>query len=108
MEDDIKKSKAVINGDTQIVFTVKSFAGLIVTILTIFFGFYKLVIAPSIDEQKEDLKTTKTEMSKKFDNINSELVKINNGIGQINGALSGMNTRFDDLKRNHNSGGLGN
>lgn len=102
------KVKTVINGDTQIVFTIKSFITLLVTIISLFFGFYKLVIAPGIDEQKEDLKITKIEMAKRFDNINSELVKINNGIGQINGALSGINARFDDLKRNNNSGGLGN
>lgn len=80
-----------IGADTQIVFTLKSFLATIGTILTLFIGFYTLVIVPKFNDttknQKEMFDEQKAQNKifyDKFDNINSSLGTLNGTIEELN------------------------
>lgn len=90
-----------ISGNTQVIFTVKSFVALIGTILTIFFGFYELVIVPKMDSAEAMFKEQK-EQNTLFYN---ELVKVNTSIGTLNGAVDALIRERTTIQPVANSGG---
>jgi hypothetical protein len=87
-----------ITAETKIIFTIKSFFGLMSSIIGLFFGFYMLVVDPKIKDHDA-----------KYDKINEQLIQINNGIGTLSGTVDGMNERFNDLRnqRGENEGSVG-
>jgi hypothetical protein len=100
------KKTTIINSNTIVQFTFKGFISTILTILGIFFGFYKLVIQPDIQQtaehQKEFYLQQKEYMDKEFEDVKNAI--------QINTrAIEATNDRFRDLNRSveeiSNSGG---
>jgi len=79
--------KQGITAETKIIFTLKSFFSLMGSMIGLFFGFYMLVIGPKLKDQDT-----------KYDQINTQLIQIHNGIGTLNGTVDGMNERFNDLR----------
>jgi hypothetical protein len=80
-------TKQQINANTQIVFTLKSFIGTIVTILGIFYGFYQLVIVSNEKQYNlmfEDQKSQNQIFYDKLGNINSSL-------GSLSATIEAMN-----------------
>jgi hypothetical protein len=77
-----------IDGNTHILFTVKTFIALLGTILGIFFGFYQMVVAPKID--LVEINTVK--LNENWDENNkylfNEFLKINNSIGELKNAVN--------------------
>lgn len=96
----------VINANTQIVFTFKGFISTILTILGIFFGFYKLVIQPDIEDVEIDVKehfVTHTNYTEKEFNELKNSIKLNNqAIKANNDRFKDLNDSFQDIA---NSGG---
>lgn len=89
-----EKKTTVINSNTIIQFTFKGFISTMLTILGIFFGFYKLVIQPDIQQtavhQKEIYIQQKKYMDVEFENLKNAI--------QINtNAIKANNDRFRDL-----------
>ena len=76
-----------ISGNTQIIFTVKTFAAFIGTILTLFFGFYQLVVVPKINATETHYKEMFDAQKEQNNNTSSELIKINTSIGTLTGTL---------------------
>jgi uncharacterized membrane protein YgaE (UPF0421/DUF939 family) len=89
-----------IGGNTQIIFTIKSFFALIGSMIGIFFGFYMLVIMPRMEnmeknyekmyqEQKELNKTFTKEITELKINIGSSekqpIVKDNSNLASVKG-----------------------
>ena len=52
-----------IAGNTQILFTMKSFSALIGSILGLFFGFYMLVVNPKLNDIQDKYDTLTKEMN---------------------------------------------
>lgn len=102
-------NKEIINQDTKIVFTIKSFIATIGTILGIFIGFYTLVITPKFEATDNNIKDIIKKVDDGFAENSKQLMEMNNGIGIINGNIEGINNRFKDLNTirntNDNSGG---
>ena len=76
-----------ISLNTQIVFTVKSFVTLIFTILTLFYGFYGLVVV-----------TKMSHFEKQIDNQVQQNQLFYQELSNINTALNRLNTSFEVLK----------
>lgn len=90
-----------ISGNTQIVFTVKTFVAFIGALLGLFYGFYQLVVVPRMNatdamiiEQKEQNKITA-----------GELIKINTSIGTLNGTLQVLVQEKTNNQTTANTGG---
>lgn len=94
-----------ISGSTQIVFTVKSFAALIGTILTIFFGFYQLVIVPKVNATETHYKEMFDTQKEQNAATASELIKINTSIGTLNGTLEVLTKERTNGQPVTNTGG---
>ena len=92
-----------ITPDTKIVFTVKSFFGLIGSILAIFFAFYTVIIVPKFEDIESSKNNSINEIKESVNNINIQLMEMNNGIGALNGHIEGINNRFNDLNSARNS-----
>lgn len=75
-----------VNENTMIVVSLKAIISFTTAIFTIVFGFYMLVVNPTITDNKEQLKE-----------VNKQLMELNNGIGVLNGSINGINNRFGDL-----------
>lgn len=93
--DTIQESKPVtIGSNTQIVFTIKSFFGTILSILGIFASFYFLVVVPKVNDAQEFqvklYERVETEMKQGFKDVNT-------GIRSNGGAIKDLSRRFDDL-----------
>jgi hypothetical protein len=76
-----------ISGSTQIVFTVKTFAAFIGAILTLFFGFYQLVVVPKVNATESHYQTMFQAQKEQNATTASELIKINTSIGTLTGTL---------------------
>lgn len=104
--NDQQPQNTVINANTQIVFTFKGFISTILTILGIFFGFYKLVIQPDIEDVEIDVKEHFVE-HKEY--INARFNGLENGLKINTNAIKANNERFRDLNESFddiaNSGG---
>ena len=102
----IRHKIKTINADTQIVFTVKSFLGTIITILTIFFGFYEFVILPKVNSSEthyHDMFNDQKEQNRIF---YEKLGKINTSIGALNStieAINRVNANNNNSNNNKNS-----
>lgn len=81
-----------IAGNTQILFTVKSFFALVGTLLGLFFAFYLLVVTPRIDRTEKHY----DEMYKEQKVLNEKFTK---EIGDIKLNMKGMSkAEFSPLK----------
>lgn len=65
-----------IGGNTQIVFTIKSFFTLIGTILGLFFGFYMLVVDPRIKKTEDNYNEMYKEQKTLNENFTKEITTI--------------------------------
>lgn len=97
MAEETSNTKPKINPETQIVFTLKTFAGVILFMLGLFVGFHKMVILPTLENHEKTMKEIQTKSDEKFEKLNLQLIEISNGIGNINGNIEGINNRFKDL-----------
>lgn len=70
------KEASHIAGNTQIIFTIKSFFGLISTILGLFFSFYLLVVVPRIDKMEENYEKMYIEQKTLNENFIKEITDI--------------------------------
>lgn len=99
-----KEKPVIIEGNTQIVFTVKAFIGTIMTILGIFASFYFMVFLP----REEKTETYQKELyNQQLTYISNEFIKVNSTIRTTNSALEALTNRFNDLNNVfiQNSGG---
>ncbi len=95
-----------INGNTQIVFTVKSFFGLTSALLTLFFGFYQLVVVPKFNGlENADAKILgdqKDQNAVFYQQLNT----INASIGSLSATIESFNRdKTNNSKANDNTGG---
>jgi len=106
-----------INGNTPIMFTVKSFFATIGSILGLFIGFYTLVIVPnhnkSEEHQREMYEQQKEFIIDEFNDVKSAVGKNTNAINLNTNAINGTNERFRDLNESvediaNSGGGFGN
>lgn len=103
------KEKKTITNETEIKFTLKAFFGTIGSILAIFIGFYSLVIQPKFESHETKMENILNKVDDGFQDVNTQLMELNNGMGVVNGNIEGINNRFRDLTQqrqsNQNSGG---
>jgi len=103
-------NKSNILGENTIVqLRFKTFISIILTILAIFFGFYKLVIQPNIHQtakhQKEMYMQQKEYMNKEFEEVKNA-IKINtNAIEATNERFRELNKTFRKIKNSDGSFG---
>ena len=90
-----------ISGSTQIIFTVKTFAALMTTMLTLFFGFYQLVAVPRMNSTDALIKEQKEQNTIFY----QELVKVNTSIGTLNGSLDALIRERSANQPTTNTGG---
>ena len=76
-----------ISGNTQIIFTVKTFAAFIGTMLGLFYGFYVLVVVPKVNATETHYQTMFQAQKEQNAATASELIKINTSIGTLTGTL---------------------
>lgn len=109
-EENIEKVQptktTIINSNTVVQFTFKGFISTILTILGIFFGFYKLVIQPDIQQTAEHQKEIYVQQKEYMD---TEFEDVKNAIQINTRAIEATNDRFRDLNKSveeiSNSGG---
>lgn len=103
MENNDQKNKQTINSNTQIIFTIKSFFGLISTILILFVGFYTLVIVPSLNKsekyQEKIYGEQKEYISTEFNDIKQSIQSNTQAIRLNTRAINSTNERFKDLNK---------
>ncbi|MFW6225559.1 MAG: hypothetical protein ACOC3V_01205 [bacterium] len=97
----------IISSKTQIVFSVKSFFGLIGSMVVIFFGFYQLVIVPRINLHDEQYKTIIKEQKEQNKLFYDELGEINNAINALNISVTILNKERSYQIEGSTSGSLG-
>jgi cell division protein FtsB len=76
-----------ISGNTQIIFTVKTFFALIGTMLGLFYGFYQLVVVPKVNATEAHYKEMFDAQKDQNAATSQELIKINTSIGTLSGIL---------------------
>ena len=76
-----------ISGSTQIIFTVKTFAAFMGTVLGLFYGFYLPVVVPKVNATESHYKTMFEAQKEQNATTASELIKINTSIGTLTGTL---------------------
>ena len=84
---DVNNANNHISASTPIIFTLKGFVALIGTILTIFFGFYQLVIVPKVNETKEHYEMLFKDQKEQNRLFYEELSGINATMNNINTAI---------------------
>lgn len=84
----------VLGANTVVQFTFKGFITTLLTILGIFFGFYKLVIQPDIQDTKEYQKEMYDRQEKYME---QEFGEVKNAIQINTQAIQATNDRFRDL-----------
>ena len=98
-----------IGGNTQIIFTVKSFLGTLGSILGLFIGFYFMVFAPRVDKveeyQKDLYEKQQVYITKEFEAVNSGIDKNNKSIENINNRFKDLNNAVNDI--GDSGGGFG-
>lgn len=87
----MKMVAKIIKEDSIIQFSVKAFFALVFSIMSIFFGFYLLIIQPQFKEQAEKIEKNRVEQLV----INKEL---STSINQLNVTLSALNESINNLK----------
>jgi hypothetical protein len=98
-----------ISGSTQIVFTVKTFAALMGTMLTLFIGFYELVVVPKVNATESHYKEMFQAQKEQNTATTQELIKINTSIGTLNGTVEALVRERSNSQPVANTGGsLGN
>lgn len=95
-----------INGDTKIIFTVRNFFALTGTLITLFFGFYQLVVVPKFNS----LETTDAKILNDQKDQNAifyqQLNTINASIGSLSATIESLNRdKTNGSKINDNTGG---
>ena len=76
-----------ISGSTQIVFTVKTFFAFIGAMITLFFGFYELVVVPKVNSTETHYQEMFQAQKEQNTATSQELIKINTSIGTLTGTL---------------------
>lgn len=87
-----------LDGNTPISMNLKNLGLLLLGMLSVFFLFYQLVVAPKLEDHDRELVDMKKTQTERYENINRQLMEISNGIGTINGNIDGINNRFNDLR----------
>jgi len=112
-QNNTQQNTQTISSNTQIIFTVKGFIAFITTLLTLFVGFYTLVIVPSLNKseqyQEKLYKEQKEYIAGEFDEVNKSIDSNTKAIKLNTNAINSTNERFEDLyesvKEIANSGG---
>ena len=107
------QTNIAITPNTPIQFKLKGFVSLVVFILGLFIGFYKLAIIPTIadnkEHQKEMYEAQERFFDDKFDEVNESIDQNTTAIRINTNTISNTNARFKDLNRSveslSNSGG---
>lgn len=98
-----------ITQETKIVMTIKQLVILIFSILSIFVGFYTMVIQPKFTDHEEAMQNITNKIDGGFMDVNDKLNNMSQDIGIIDGNIEGINNRFRDLNQqranNGNTGG---
>ena len=101
---------ATIRGNTQIIFTVKSFFATLGSILGLFISFYFLVVVPRQEKteeyQKELYEQQQVYITEEFEAVNSGLSKNNDNIEDLTKRFNDLNTAVESIA--NSSGGFGN
>ena len=99
------KSK-ILGGNTIVQFTLWQFTAIIVTILGIFLGFYKLTVQPSIQQtaehQKELYEEQKDYINTEFQDIKTDINYNTSMIRELTEKITNLNNSVDRIE---NSGG---
>lgn len=90
MFENLSNKVSTISSDTQIIFTVKSFFTLILSILIIFLGFYQLVFVPKISN-----------IEKQFDRQLLQNQQFHRELTNINSSINTLSTSLEVLKLSH-------
>lgn len=101
-----KTSVREIDGNTHVIFTVKTFFALIGTILGIFFGFYQMVVTPKVESmEKNNIDFTKevtTEIKEQNLLMYREFETINKSISELQSTLDIHITATNKTFNKHN------
>lgn len=104
--------QTIISANTIIQFTFKGFIAIIIAILGIFLGFYKLVIQPDIEQnveyQKEIYTQQKTYMDREFEEVKNAISINTKTIEATNERFRDLNKNFQEIANSSGSFGLGN
>jgi hypothetical protein len=76
-----------ISGNTQIIFTIKTFFALIGTMLGLFYGFYQLVVVPKVNATEAHYKEMFDAQKDQNTINNQQLININTSLGTLNGIV---------------------
>jgi hypothetical protein len=116
-EDTLENNKLnatqLINANTVVVLNLKNLLmGILTlggTLLSIFFGFYLLVVVPKIEDTEEHYKTMFEQQANENKSIRTELNNLNTGISTLTGTINAIN-RNNPASTNttiNRSGGVG-
>lgn len=94
-----------ISGSTQIVFTVKTFFAFIGAIITLFFGFYELVVVPKVNATESHYQEMFQAQKEQNTMTSQELIKINTSIGTLNGTVEALIRERTNQQPSANTGG---
>ena len=79
-----------ISGNTQILFTVKTFFAFLGAIITLFFGFYELVVVPKLNTTETHYQQMFQAQKEQNTATSQELIRINTSIGTLNGTVEAL------------------
>lgn len=100
-KENIHQKTGTINSNTQIIFTIKGFIGLVTTLLGLFIGFYTLVIVPSLNKsekyQEKLYEEQKEYITNEFNEVNDNIESNTKAIRLNTDAINSTNERFKDL-----------
>ena len=94
-----------IGAKTQIIFTMKSFLTTIGTILTLFFGFYQLVVVPKVNATEEQYVKMFDDQKEQNRIFYEKLGNINSSIGSLNATIEALNKENTIRHNISNTGG---
>jgi hypothetical protein len=94
-----------ISGNTQIIFTVKTFFALIGAMLGLFYGFYQLVVVPKVNATETHYQIMFDAQKEQNIATSQELIKINTSIGTLTGTLQVLVQEKTNGQQMANTGG---
>ena len=99
-----------LNEQTKIEVGFKHVISLFTGILVVLFAFYNFVIVPKFEMHEDKMNGIEENITKGFEQMNTNFQDIYTGIGKLNGNVEGINQRFRDLNniRSEEGGGFQN
>ena len=94
-----------ISGNTQIVFTIKTFFAFIGAILGLFYGFYQIVVVPKVNSSETHYQIMFEAQKDQNTQTNQELIKVNNSIGTLYGIVETLSKDKISVKQSPNTSG---